>query len=132
MYCGTHVVPSDFGVGLKIVGGVNCERCRNMHAMVTSVLPGTECAHTVREGKSWEREGGGSWVFLVQQLISRCMPDVIGYTTCAQYEDSKSFDFTWHETLVPIDMHVGRCHAVWGVGDIHRFCRKIREAVTSN
>ena len=59
MYCGTHVVPSDFGVGLKIVGGVNCERCRNMHAMVTSVLPGTECAHTVREGKSWEREGGG-------------------------------------------------------------------------
>ncbi|KAL5516240.1 hypothetical protein EMCRGX_G001523 [Ephydatia muelleri] len=41
---------NDFGVGLKIVGGVNCERCRNMHAMVTSVLPGTECAHTVREG----------------------------------------------------------------------------------
>lgn len=52
---------SDFGVGLRIVGGVNCEQCRNLHAVITSVLPGTECAQTVRQGKRRVRRREEGW-----------------------------------------------------------------------
>lgn len=42
------------GAGLKIMGGVKCDRCHNLHAVITSVFASSEDHHAVdiKEGKS--------------------------------------------------------------------------------
>lgn len=41
----------DLGVGLKIMGGVKCDRCNNLHAVITSIFTSNENLHAdLKEG----------------------------------------------------------------------------------
>ena len=47
-------ISTDLGVGLKIMGGVKCDRCHNLHAVITSVFATNEDLHPdIKEGKLW-------------------------------------------------------------------------------
>ena len=44
-------MPADLGVGLKIMGGVKCDRCNNLHAVITSIFTSSENLHAdLKEG----------------------------------------------------------------------------------
>ena len=59
------VIDTDLGVGLKIMGGVKCDRCLKLHAVVTSVFASSkDHLHTdVKEGKVWRTSE--EWLLLV-------------------------------------------------------------------
>ena len=45
-------ISADLGVGLKIMGGVKCDRCQKLHAVITSIFTSGENLHTdLKEGK---------------------------------------------------------------------------------
>lgn len=50
------MIDTDLGVGLKIMGGVKCDRCLKLHAVITSVFASsTDNLHAdIREGKGMQ------------------------------------------------------------------------------
>ena len=49
-------IDTDLGVGLKIMGGVKCDRCLKLHAVITSVFASSkDHLHAdIKEGKGME------------------------------------------------------------------------------
>ena len=57
-YMATIPIDIDVGVGLKIMGGVKCDRCLKLHAVITSVFASNkDHLHAdIKEGKLWHGE----------------------------------------------------------------------------
>lgn len=53
-------IDTDLGVGLKIMGGVKCDRCLKLHAVITSVFASSkDHLHAdIKEGKGIEQWSG--------------------------------------------------------------------------
>lgn len=62
VWCSLYFVAidTDLGVGLKIMGGVKCDRCLKLHAVITSVFASSkDHLHAdIKEGKGIERWSG--------------------------------------------------------------------------